>query len=153
MAEFNPVKNVEEFHRLFDHPVLAAPKIPSAERCSLRVRLIQEELDELTEAMEKGDLVGVADALCDIQYVLAGAILETGFADKFKTLFEEVHRSNMSKACSSEADAEHSADHYRKTGVECYVKEKDGYFLIYRSSDNKTLKPLNYSPAALSDLI
>jgi predicted HAD superfamily Cof-like phosphohydrolase len=153
MAEFNPVKSVEEFHRLFDHPVLSTPQIPSTERCALRIRLIQEELDELAEAMEKNDLVGVADALCDIQYVLSGAVLETGFAEKFKTLFDEVHRSNMSKACALESDALKSAEHYRSTGVDCYVKEKGGYYLIYRSSDNKTLKPLNYSPAALSDLI
>jgi predicted HAD superfamily Cof-like phosphohydrolase len=41
--------------------------------------------------------VEIADALCDLQYVLSGAILEFGFGGKFKSLFEEVHRSNMSK--------------------------------------------------------
>ncbi|MCU0431350.1 MAG: nucleoside triphosphate pyrophosphohydrolase family protein, partial [Cytophagaceae bacterium] len=127
--EFNPVQRVEEFHRLFDHPVLPAPQIPSRERCELRVRLIQEELDELKEALETGDIVGVADALCDIQYVLSGAVLETGFSEKFTTLFEEVHRSNMSKACSSAEEAENSAEHYRANGVPCYTKEKEGYFL------------------------
>lgn len=149
MSEFNPVASVKEFHELFDHPVLAAPAIPSEDRCALRVRLIQEELDELAEALRENDIVGVADALCDIQYVLAGAVLETGLSEKFSALFAEVHRSNMSKACNNEADANTSAEHYRKTGVECYVKQKGEYFLIYRTSDNKTLKPLNYSPAKL----
>lgn len=153
MSDFNPVSSVKEFHTLFDHPVLAAPAVPSEDRCALRVRLIQEELDELEQALKEKDIVGVADALCDIQYVLAGAVLETGFAEQFKTLFDEVHRSNMSKACMSEEDANNSAEHYKKTGVDCYVKKKGEHFLIYRTSDNKTLKPLNYSPAQLKELI
>jgi predicted HAD superfamily Cof-like phosphohydrolase len=91
---------VAEFHRTFKHPILSAPGIPSEDRCKLRVALIAEELKELEVAILEKDIVEIADALSDIQYVLSGAILEFGLGDKFKDLFEEVQRSNMSKACT-----------------------------------------------------
>jgi predicted HAD superfamily Cof-like phosphohydrolase len=105
-------------------------------------------------AILEKDIVAVADALCDLQYVLSGAILEFGLGEKFAALFEEVQRSNMSKACSSEAEARATIDHYRKKdGTECHFEIKDGKWLIYRTSDNKTLKSIEYSPADLDRII
>ena len=72
------LSSVAAFHRLFKAPVLNAPVIPDAKRCALRVNLLQEELNELKEAIDQNDLVEVADALADIQYVLAGAVHEFG---------------------------------------------------------------------------
>ena len=89
---------VAQFHQTFKHPILPSPTIPDENRCRLRVALIAEELKELEVAILEKDIVSVADALCDIQYVLSGAILEFGLGEKFKTLFDEVQRSNMSKA-------------------------------------------------------
>ncbi len=112
---------VAEFHRTFKHPILLKPTIPDEKRSQLRVDLIAEELKELEEAIKEKDLVGVADALCDIQYVLSGAILEFGLGESFKQLFDEVQRSNMSKACKTEEEARETIDHYRrKDGTECY---------------------------------
>lgn len=145
---------VANFHRTFKHPILTKPTIPSEDRCKLRVALIDEELKELEVAILEKDIVGVADALCDIQYVLSGAILEFGLADKFEALFNEVQRSNMSKACDSEDEAKATVEHYRtKDGTECYYKEEAGKWLVYRASDNKTIKSINYSPANLESII
>jgi predicted HAD superfamily Cof-like phosphohydrolase len=145
---------VSEFHKTFKHPILQNPAIPDEKRCKLRVALIAEELKEFEVAILENDIVGVADALCDIQYVLAGAILEFGLGEKFKDLFEEVQRSNMSKACTSEAEAKETISYYeRKDGTECYFKEEAGKYLIYRKSDNKTLKSVNYSPADLDSIL
>ncbi len=145
---------VAEFHATFKHPILETPAIPDENRCKLRVALIAEELKELEVAILEGDIVEVADALCDIQYVLSGAILEFGLGEKFKALFEEVQRSNMSKACISETEAKATVEYYKeKDGTECYYKEEAGKWLIYRSSDNKTLKSINYSPANLQKLL
>ena len=96
-AESNTLNQTAEFHRTFQCPVLSAPEIPSAERCALRINLISEELKELQEAINKNDLVEVADALADIQYVLSGTVHEFGLGSRFKDLMDEVHRSNMSK--------------------------------------------------------
>ncbi len=144
---------VAEFHRTFKHPVLPEPTIPSDTRCQLRVSLLQEELDELKEAIQEKDMTAIADALCDIQYVLSGAVLEFGLGQKFKELFDEVQRSNMSKACLNEDIAKDTVKHYQAKGVACHY-EKDGeVFLVFRDEDHKTLKSVAYSPADLDGIL
>lgn len=145
---------VAEFHRTFKHPIPKQPGIPPEARCKLRVALIEEELKELEVAILEKDIVAVADALCDIQYVLSGAILEFGLGEKFKALFEEVQRSNMSKACDSEDEAKQTVEHYlRKDGTECYYVKEGDKWLVYRKSDNKTIKSVGYSPADLNKIL
>lgn len=152
--EPQPLNSVAEFHYTFHHPVVDSPAIPSEARCKLRVSLIAEELKELEEAIKDNNIVEVADALCDIQYVLSGAILEFGLKDKFKELFDEVHRSNMSKACTTEDEAQKTIAHYKaKDNTDAYYKESDGKYLVFRNGDNKTLKSVNYSPADLKTLL
>ncbi|MBB5394633.1 MULTISPECIES: nucleoside triphosphate pyrophosphohydrolase family protein [unclassified Mucilaginibacter] len=154
MQEASPLNQVAEFHKTFKHPVLDTPTIPSPARCDLRVALLAEEVKELQEAIADNNLVEIADALCDIQYVLAGAILEFGLGDKFKALFDEVHRSNMSKACNSIQEANETIAHYlQKDGSEAHYKEEESKFLVFRTADNKTLKSINYSPADLKGLL
>lgn len=154
MKQPDSINLVAEFHKTFQHPILPQPAIPEENRCKLRVALLAEELKELEVAILEKDIVEVADALCDLQYVLCGAILEFGLGEKFAALFEEVQRSNMSKACASETEANATIEHYKqKDGTACYFKAVDGKFLIYRTSDNKTLKSVNYSPASLDRLL
>ena len=154
MKQPDALNLVAKFHETFKHPILSAPGIPSEDRCKLRVALIAEELKELEVAILEKDIVEVADALCDIQYVLAGAILEFGLGERFKDLFEEVQRSNMSKACDTEKEAQETVAHYlRKDGTECYYVKAGDKYLVYRKSDNKTIKSINYSPADLQGLI
>jgi predicted HAD superfamily Cof-like phosphohydrolase len=154
MQQPDSLNMVAEFHHTFKHPILKTPQIPSDERCKLRIALIAEELRELEEAVKDKDIVEVADALCDLQYVLSGAILEFGLGEKFRALFEEVQRSNMSKSCSSEQEAMETVAFYEaKDGTECYYHEEGGRWLVYRKSDNKTIKSINYSPADLKKVI
>jgi len=154
MEKIDSLNQVAEFHKTFKHPVVENPAIPAADRCKLRVSLIQEELNELQEAIDNNDLVEVADALADIQYVLSGAVLEFGLGDKFVELFNEVQRSNMSKACKNEEEAIATLEHYKqKDGTEGYYKEEDGKFLVFRNGDHKTLKSVGYSPANLKTII
>ncbi|MEM9857674.1 MAG: nucleoside triphosphate pyrophosphohydrolase family protein [Bacteroidota bacterium] len=154
MKQPDALNQVAEFHQTFQHPVLDKPTIPNEKRSALRVSLIAEELQELEDAIKANDLVEVADALCDIQYVLSGAILEFGMADKFQALFDEVQRSNMSKACKTEAEAKDTVRHYSEIrNTPCYFKEVDGKYLVFRTEDNKTLKSINYSPADLRSIL
>ena len=154
MQDPKSLTSVAEFHKTFQHPILDSPQIPSEARCKLRVSLIQEELNELQEAIADKNLVEIADALCDIQYVLSGAILEFGMKDKFSELFDEVQRSNMSKACKTQEEAEATMKHYfEKDGTESYFREVDGLFLVFRKADDKTLKSVNYSPADLKGIL
>ncbi len=154
MDKIDPLNQVADFHKTFRHPVLDTPQIPSEDRCKLRISLIAEELKEFQEAIDSNDMVEIADALCDIQYVLSGAVLEFGLGEKFRSLFEEVQRSNMSKACETEEEASQTVNHYKiQKNTDAYYKEQDGKWLVYRSGDNKTLKSINYSPADLKSII
>ncbi len=153
MQPLDCLNQVAQFHATFKHPILPTPQIPSADRCKLRVSLIAEELKELEEGIANQDIVEIADALADIQYVLAGAILEFGLGDKFRALFDEVQRSNMSKACNTIAEAEATIAHYTTKGDTCYYKQDGDKYLVYRTSDNKTLKSVAYSPADLAMIV
>ena len=154
MDQPDALRQVAAFHRTFKHPIEPEPIIPDEPRCKLRVSLLAEEVKELEQAIADKDLTEIADALCDIQYVLSEAILEFGMADKFKALFEEVQRSNMSKACTSMEEAEQTMEYYKKErGFDSYVVEEDGRFLVYRKEDNKTLKTIAYTPADLSKIL
>ena len=149
---------VAEFHRTFNSPILPAPQIPDQARCDLRMSLLQEELKELIEGIENKDIVEVADAFADLQYVLSGAILEFGLQDKFPALFAEVHRSNMSKACTSYEEAVATCEAYvAKDNTSSYIVSEKGrsgrVHIVYRMGDHKTLKSINYSPADLKSII
>jgi hypothetical protein len=138
----------------FWSPYIGSTHYPANERCNLRVSLLAEELDELKEAIAANDIVEIADALCDLQYVLSGAVLEFGMGEKFVELFNEVQRSNMSKACSSLEEAENTVKFYQdKDGTEAEIKEENGVWKVYRKSDNKVLKSINYSPADLISIL
>jgi predicted HAD superfamily Cof-like phosphohydrolase len=63
MKEVNALNGVVKFHEVFKHPIQNAPIIPDKKRCDLRVDLIQEELNELQQAIIDNDMVEVADAL------------------------------------------------------------------------------------------
>lgn len=154
MQEASILNKVAEFHTTFKHPIQDFPNIPNGQRCELRLSLITEELNELRNAIIDGNITQVADALCDLQYVLSGTILEFGLGEKFGKLFDEVHRSNMSKACSTEEEALLTIEYYKKVqNTECYYKTVDDLYLVYRTSDNKTLKSINYSIAELDPIL
>lgn len=116
---------VEEFHRTFGCYVADIPSLPPTNRRKLRVRLIQEELNELGASFDDDDLTGVADAIADLLVVVYGTAVECGLdAD---ALVAEVHRSNMSKL------------------------GEDGKPII--REDGKVLKGPNYSPPDLRPMI
>jgi len=116
---------VREFHHRFGVPIRDHPAMPSVERREMRQRLIAEEFAEFCAANRADDLVEAADALVDLLYVIYGACVEYGIRPK--PLFEEVHRSNMSKLGPN--------------GIPL------------RRSDGKILKGPNYSPPNLAPLL
>ena len=94
----NKQKLVKEFHTKFAHPAPNKLQHIPYQRALLRYKLIQEETEELYEALMNRDQVETLDALCDILYVTYGAAVECGFSvDQINKAFNEVHSSNMSK--------------------------------------------------------
>ena len=153
MEKINHLNQVTEFHKTFNAPILDTPQIPSKERCELRVSLLQEELNELKEAIADNNLVEIADALCDLQYVLSGAVLEFGLGEKFPALFNEVQRSNMSKACANQQEADETIAFYKEKGEEAFSEISGEKINVHRKSDNKVLKNKYYSPADLKSIL
>jgi predicted HAD superfamily Cof-like phosphohydrolase len=86
---------VKEFHRMFDILVQRTPGVIDERTRILRERLIQEEFEELKEAMRTDDLTAVAKELADLLYVVYGTAVSYGI--EMEPIFREVHRSNMSK--------------------------------------------------------
>lgn len=147
------LEKVKEFHETFDMPVLNEPTIPDSERCDLRISLLEEEINELKQAILDKDITEVFDAFNDILYILGGSILEFGMQDKFKQGFDEVHRSNMSKACKTVDEALLTIDKYKKSdNFDSDYIEKNNSFIVKRK-DGKLLKSINYSPADLKKII
>ncbi len=88
-------KMVQEFHEQFDIHISTTPSIPNEAVTTLRNRLIQEEFEELQEAMQGKDLPAIAKELADLLYVVYGTAVSLGI--DMDPVFKEVHRSNMSK--------------------------------------------------------
>ena len=83
------------FMGTFGQEVKKKSELSSKKINSLRLSLIQEELDELTKAIKENDILEVADALTDILYVAYGA--GHAFGINLDKCFDEVQKSNMSK--------------------------------------------------------
>ena len=83
------------FMKTFGQEIKNKPSFSTDKINKLRIDLITEELEELTDAINKKDLLEVADALTDILYVTYGA--GHAFGIDLDRCFEEVQNSNMSK--------------------------------------------------------
>ena len=88
-------EKVGTFMKTFGQEVKLDPSFSNDKINKLRLSLIKEELEELSEAMQKKDIVEVADALTDILYVTYGA--GHAFGINLDKCFDEVQSSNMSK--------------------------------------------------------
>lgn len=97
-SESTNFSKVGQFHKTFGMPVYTeteGAKTLPPERVKLRVGLIEEELEELKEAIADDDLVEIADALGDLAYVIYGAAHEYNI--DLDAAVKEIHKSNMSK--------------------------------------------------------
>ena len=92
MSNFNKVKT---FMNTYGQEIRNKASFPDKKIVQLRIDLIQEELNELKEAISSNDIIEVADALTDILYVTYGA--GHSFGINLDKCFDEVQDSNMSK--------------------------------------------------------
>mgnify|MGYP003634131090 CR=1 FL=1 len=141
------VNEVEEFNKTFNKPNNYEPTIPAKKEWQFVYDFILEELEEYKEACERGDIVEVLDALCDITYVsLGNGAMLHGLKDKVWPAYQEVQASNMSKACTTEEEAILSVSkRSEEQGEACHFeKVAKGRYVVYRTRDRKVMKSLNY---------
>ena len=91
------IELVKEFHEKFKVLTSDNPSLIPEDRSKNRHRLMKEEVEEYFKGVKNQDIENIAKELCDILYTVYGAILEHGLQDKIEAIFEEVHKSNMSK--------------------------------------------------------
>ena len=110
------------------------------------VNFIQEELDELKEAIANNDIVEIFDALLNITYVgLGNGAAVFGLRDKFLAGYVEVQASNLSKICRTEDEAIETVKvRSEQQGEPCHYEQTEGGYVVYRSRDMKVMKSINY---------
>ena len=146
------VNEVEEFNATMGKPNNYEPTIPEKKEWQFVYDFILEELEEYKEACERGDIVEVLDALCDITYVsLGNGAMLHGLKDKIWPAYQEVQGSNMSKACSNEEEAQATVELRSKEQKEpCHYEKVGRYYIVYRTRDKKVMKNINYYRPDLS---
>lgn len=94
----NQLDAVKKFHSSFGLGISETPIAELGESVKLlRYNLMKEENEEYLDAVQKNDIVEIADALGDMLYILCGTIIEHGLQYKIEDVFNEIQRSNMSK--------------------------------------------------------
>ena len=140
------VSEVEEFNSLMNKPNNYVPTIPAKSEWDFVYNFVLEELEEYKQACEKQDIVEVLDALCDIAYVSIGngAMLH-GLKDKIWPAYMEVQASNLSKACSTQEEAQKTVEtRSKEQGEACHYEQVASKYIVYRSRDRKVMKSINY---------
>ena len=95
---------LEEFHKKFNCTWHDTPTLVDDTTRELRARLMREEVEEVVEAMEEGDIEHIAKEISDLLYAVYGTIGSYGLAEKMPAVFSEVHTSNISKDAGDRND-------------------------------------------------
>ena len=140
------VSEVETFNETFGKPNNYTPVIPRDEKLiNFVVDFIKEETQELEEAIENRDIVEILDGICDLLYVAIGnATMVFGLKDKLMAAFEEVQASNMSKTCETYEVANQTIQARIPEHGPCYTKQVEDVWIVYRKSDDKVMKSIEY---------
>jgi hypothetical protein len=149
------VSEVEEFNAIMGKPNNYTPVIPDEKEWMFVYNFILEELEEYKHACETGNIVEVLDALCDITYVsLGNGAMLHGLKDKVWDAYQEVQASNLSKACSSEEDAQETVRvRSEEQGEPCHYEKVGKYYIVYRTRDRKVMKNIKYFRPDLSKFL
>ena len=140
------VNEVEDFNNLMSKPNNYTPTIPEKKEWQFVYDFVLEELEEYKEACEKGDIVEILDALCDIAYVsLGNGTMLHGLKDKIWPAYQEVQASNMSKACTTQEEAVRTVEvRSKEQGEPCHWEQVGDMYIVYRTRDRKVMKSLTY---------
>ena len=140
------VDEVEEFNALMNKPNNYEPTIPEKKEWQFVYDFVLEELEEYREACERGDIVEILDALCDIAYVsLGNGTMLHGLKDKIWPAYQEVQASNLSKACKTKDEARETVEkRSEEQGEPCHYEMVGDKYIVYRTRDRKVMKNINY---------
>ena len=140
------INEVEDYNKLMSKPNNYTPVIPEKKEWQFVYDFVLEELEEYKQACEKGDIVEILDALCDIAYVsLGNGTMLHGLKDKIWPAYQEVQASNMSKACKTQEEAEKTVEvRSQEQNEPCHWEQVGDMYIVYRTRDRKVMKSLTY---------
>lgn len=140
------ISEVEEFNIAMGKPEANnyIPTLSTQKSQDFIYNFITEELNEYLDACINNDLIGIADALGDIIYVLCNGILVHGLGDRFENIYNEIQNSNMSKLCETEEIAQQTIKFHEPKQGECYYGKVKDHWVVYRKSDKKVMKSINH---------
>jgi predicted HAD superfamily Cof-like phosphohydrolase len=143
------LKSVNAFHAAFDYmqPSPTKSDISDKETARLRLALIYEETKELMEGLDCDDKIETLDALCDLQYVITGAIIAFGYGHVFGRAFNRVHQANMAKLWNAKEVESHTGDYAFKPSPSVPNR------WIASRPDGKIMKPPSWVKPDLSGFI
>lgn len=149
------VDEVQQFNKMMgkDFQNRSTPTIDPKD-AKFVIDFIKEELEELEEAVENGDIVEVLDAILDITYVCLGnGAMSFGIKDKIMVGYAEVQRSNLSKICKTIEEAEETVKVRSEQQKEpCHYEQIGDGYVVYRTRDKKVMKNINWSEPDLKSL-
>ena len=147
------VSEVEEFNVVMgmDLQNRSTPTIDNKD-AEFVINFIQEALDELREAVEQENIQEILDAILNITYVgLGNGAMVFGLKDKIWEAYQEVQASNLSKICTTLEEAEETVKvRSEQQGEPCHYEEVGENYVVYRTSDKKVMKSVNYFRPDLS---
>lgn len=158
-------QRVVEFNSVCGNVVATTPQLiifdSNPQLIKNRLALITEEVRELTEAIEAKDFTETVDAFADILYVVHGMASAMGV--DLDRAFDIVHKSNMSKLCNSEEEAQLTVKHYQDNVATLHydspsfrpvvLSNGETKFVVYNKSTGKILKNINYTPANFKSML
>ncbi len=154
-------QKVVEFNKAFGVITHTTPQLDIFDKSpaliNYRLSLIQEEVQELTDAINNKDMIETIDAIGDILYVVYGAATAFGFdADR---IFQIIQNSNMSKLCDTEEDAIETVKQYKEEIPQRYDSPNyrlsdDGiHYVVFNENTMKILKSYKYTRTDFTELI
>lgn len=154
-------QKVGQFHTVFGHPIHAHVQkdviMQNPKLAELRLNLIEEEFNELKDAVKANDMVEVVDALSDILYVVYG--MGHAFGINLDKSFDLVHESNMTKLCKTENEAKESVEHYKtlpgfeNVNVGYRLADDGANYVVYNTDTGKILKSKYFKLPDFSSMI
>jgi predicted HAD superfamily Cof-like phosphohydrolase len=158
VVDFNKTFNVKTFDKPFTSVFSEYPDI-----VELRMKLIREEVEELEQAVKAQDMKETIDALSDILYVVYG--MGDALGIDLDNTFNMVHRSNMSKVCNNEKEAQETVQWYKDNSEDYNTKNPaqapveptytffNGKYVINNKKTGKVLKSIYYKPVDFTDYL
>lgn len=131
--------------RFLKSSLYGTPRIPTISSVEFAKNYIKKELERLEHAVNENDITEVIHNISIIQMVLDSLVSDCSLEGYMYELTAEVHRSNMSKSCKDMKEVMATCELLAEDGVETNYQQVGDLYVVYRTSDGKVMKSINYS--------